>query len=156
MIEISILSVSVGVILSILVIVIFNLLSKRMIIGDELKRYNIDMYLDITFDEVNTMIDNYISNIFDTYVILEGYAINSEVISQKEENDINRDIGTLVGSRMSKPMHDKICLFFSTNSIPDVLSEKIGMMVMNYRINHNNNVEQLINQERENRQSNKK
>lgn len=135
------------------IILIYNIIDifKRYL---NVKMYNVDMYLDISFEEVNDMIDNFIYSIFNTYIILEGYAINTELISQSEEDSINKDIGLLIGQRMSKNMFDKISLFYSKESIPDILSEKIGMVVMNYRITHNEDVKLVINQERE--QKNKK
>ena len=111
--------------------------------------YSIDMYLDISFEEVDSMVDSFIHSIFNSYIILEGYAINTEIITQSEEDSINKDIGTLIGERMSKNMFDKLGLFYSKESIPDVLSEKIGMIVMNYRINHNEDVKLMVNQDRE-------
>ena len=114
-----------------------------------IKMYSIDMYLDISFEEVDSMVDSFIHSIFNSYIILEGYAINTEIITQSEEDSINKDIGTLIGERMSKNMFDKLGLFYSKESIPDVLSEKIGMIVMNYRINHNEDVKLMVNQDRE-------
>mgnify|MGYP001022109008 CR=1 FL=1 len=114
-----------------------------------IKMYSIDMYLDISFEEVDSMVDSFIHSIFNSYIILEGYAINTEIITQSEEDSINKDIGTLIGERMSKNMFDKLGLFYSKESIPDILSEKIGMIVMNYRINHNEDVKLMVNQDRE-------
>lgn len=113
------------------------------------KRYNTDISISVSFTEVNDMIDDYISEIFNSYIIMEGFAINTVLISQNEEIEIIRDVSKLVADRMSKILYNKLSIFYNNSAISDIISEKIGMLVMNYRLNHNQNVAYIINQERE-------
>ena len=88
-----------------------------------------------SLEECNQMIDGFISREFDNYCAKNLNFRNLDVISDKQQDMIRRDLLKLIQERMSTNILYKMSLFYEVDKIPDIIAEKVYLLVTAYVIN---------------------
>lgn len=87
-----------------------------------------------SLEECNQMIDGFISREFDNYCAKNLNFRSLDVISDKQQDMIRRDLLKLVQERMSTNILYKMSLFYEVDKIPDIIAEKVYLLVTAYVI----------------------
>lgn len=91
-----------------------------------------------SLEECNQMIDGFISREFDNYCAKNLNFRNIDVISDKQQDIIRKDLLKLIQERMSTNILYKMSLFYEVDKIPDIIAEKVYLLVTAYVISVDN------------------
>lgn len=91
-----------------------------------------------SLEECNQMIDGFISREFDNYCAKNLNFRNIDVISDKQQDIIRKDLLRLIQERMSTNILYKMSLFYEVDKIPDIIAEKVYLLVTAYVISVDN------------------
>lgn len=102
------------------------------------KIHKLNISLNTQLDEtINTTLDTLIKSCFDEYIIFnQGYK-KRDYISADDEKKITSDLGTMVSKRISETMYNKLSQYYNAKAIPEVISNKIYMIVIDYSLSVN-------------------
>lgn len=91
-----------------------------------------------TIEEVNAMLDAFISTEFESYKALHLDYKNLPNITEKMEIKIREDLMEIITIRIANGLLLKMSYFYSKEGISDVIAEKVYMIVMAYALHMNN------------------
>lgn len=106
---------------------------------EEITMYQIHVssQIDTSIQDVLNMI---IQESFTDYLVKYLVPLEEGYINSEREAEIRRDLVNLVTRRISNAVLDKLSLFYNIENIADILADKIYIIIMNYVIEHNNNL----------------
>jgi len=102
----------------------------------ELKKYNIDIHLNVTKD-IETRLDTIIESCFQEYSLMNLIYKADWYIKEEEEIQISKDICALVSDRISPVMLQQLSLYYNEDAIYDVIGKRVYFKVTNFVIEHN-------------------
>ncbi len=102
----------------------------------ELKKYDIDIHLNVT-DNIETRLDTVIESCFQEYSLMNLIYKTNWYIKEKEEIQISKDICSLVSDRISPVMLKQLELYYNQDAIYDVIAKRVYFKVTNFVIEHN-------------------
>lgn len=102
----------------------------------ELKKYNIDIHLNVTKD-IETRLDTIIESCFQEYSLMNLIYKADWYIKEEEEIQISKDICTLVSDRISPVMLQQLSLYYNEDAIYDIIGKRVYFKVTNFVIEHN-------------------
>lgn len=91
-----------------------------------------------SLEECNQMIDGFISREFDNYCARNLNFRSIDVISDKQQDIIRRDLLKLIQERMSTNILYKMSIYYEPERIPDIIAEKVYLLVTAYVISIDN------------------
>lgn len=83
------------------------------------------------------LLDTFIEECFNDYIILNTEFIKDKYISEIEEQNIVSSLVDIVSSRISATMYKQLSVYYNEQAIPVIISNKIYQVVMNYVITTN-------------------
>ena len=107
---------------------------------EEITMYNIHISANID-KSIPAVLETIIQDCFDDYKVKVLIPMNEGVLNSTREAEIRQALVTMVTSRMSNAALDKISLFYNLNNFAAILADKIYIIVMNYVIDHNREVQ---------------
>lgn len=102
----------------------------------ELKKYDIDIHLNVTKD-IETRLDAIIESCFQEYSLMNLIYKTNWYIKEEEEIQISKDICSLVSDRISPVMLKQLELYYNEDAIYDVIAKRVYFKVTNFVIEHN-------------------
>ena len=102
----------------------------------ELKRYDIDVHLNVT-DSIEERLDAVIESCFQEYSLMNLIYKTDWYIKENEEIQINKDICALVSERISPVVLKQLALYYKEDAIPDIIAKRVYFKVTNFVIEHN-------------------
>ena len=102
----------------------------------ELKKYDIDIHLNVTKD-IETRLDAIIESCFQEYSLMNLIYKTNWYIKEEEEIQISKDICSLVSDRISPVMLKQLELYYNQDAIYDVIAKRVYFKVTNFVIEHN-------------------
>ena len=103
---------------------------------EKLTKYQINISADID-KRIPDILLLMIQECFEDYKIKILVPLDEGHINSEREDAIRRDLTTIVATRMSPAMMDKLSLYYNINNIDKVLADKIYITTMNYVVEHN-------------------
>lgn len=120
------------------IVITLFLLSFIFYLNTKNKIAKLSLALTIPLDNtINSSLDALIEDCFNEYIILNKAYKKKEYISADDEKKISSDLGTMVSNRISETMYNKLSQYYNSKAIPEVISNKIYMRVLNYSITMN-------------------
>lgn len=120
------------------IVITLFLLSFIFYLNTKNKIAKLSLALTIPLDNtINSSLDTLIEDCFNEYIILNKAYKKKEYISADDEKKISSDLGTMVSNRISETMYNKLSQYYNSKAIPEVISNKIYMRVLNYSITMN-------------------
>lgn len=83
------------------------------------------------------ILDEIINEIFSMYVVINYEYIENLYIKEEEQKTMIKDIAEEVISKLSPDLVERISLVYNKEKIPEIISQKIYMMVTDYVISKN-------------------
>lgn len=117
----------------------FSILHRRKIEKMTMYQLHTGSVIDMSIPELLSIV---INESFDDYKIKELLPLNEDYINSEREAEIRRGLTSLVTSRISEAVLDKLSLFYNIENIAEILADKIYITVMNYVLEHNTNLVQ--------------
>lgn len=117
----------------------FSILHRRKIEKMTMYQLHTGSVIDMSIPELLSIV---INESFDDYKIKELLPLNEDYINSEREAEIRRGLTSLVTSRISEAILDKLSLFYNIENIAEILADKIYITVMNYVLEHNTNLVQ--------------
>lgn len=117
----------------------FSILHRRKIEKMTMYQLHTGSLIDMSIPELLSIV---INESFDDYKIKELLPLNEDYINSEREAEIRRGLTSLVTSRISEAVLDKLSLFYNIENIAEILADKIYITVMNYVLEHNTNLVQ--------------
>ena len=102
----------------------------------ELKKYDIDLHLNIT-DNIETRLDSVIESCFQEYSLMNLVYKTDWYIKEQEEIQISKDICGMVSNRISPVMLKQLSLYYNEDAIYDIIAKRVYFKVTNFVIEHN-------------------
>lgn len=102
----------------------------------ELKKYNIDIHLNVTKD-IETRLDTIIESCFQEYSLMNLIYKTDWYIKEEDEIKISKDICSLVSDRISPVMLQQLSLYYNEDAIYDIIGKRVYFKVTNFVIEHN-------------------
>lgn len=87
--------------------------------------------------EMQSMLELFINECFDDYLAKHPNYINAEYIPSDHENIIRDDLGKLVSNRLSDGLIEKLSLYYDSQSLSNVIADKIYIKVTAYVVKAN-------------------
>lgn len=122
------------ILLLIFVITLISTIKRKINYDINYKEYNREMG---TLEECDNMLDEFITHEFETYCILKLNYKDIEIVNDTMENEILNDMISIVQKRMSNNILTKLLCFYDSESVSDVVAEKILILVTSYRLSIN-------------------
>lgn len=135
--------VTMGVVFSVSFMILFGVL---IYLNHKHKKHieDITMYQIHTSAQIDSSIpeilDLIIQESFTDYQVKYLTPANDGYINSEREAEIRKELVAVVTSRISSAAIDKISLFYNIKNIADIIADKIYILVMNYVIDHNENL----------------
>lgn len=107
---------------------------------EEITMYNIHVSANID-QSIPAILEAIIQDCFTDYKIKVLIPMHEGVLNSQREAEIRQALVSMVTSRMSTAALNKISLFYNLSNIGAILSDKIYILVMNYVIEHNREVQ---------------
>lgn len=98
---------------------------------DEYKKLQILSALEIPIKDLDTL-DKIITDIFTQYRILNLEFRDNEYITIKKQEEIVKDVFTVVYNSISPTFLEKLNIIYQENHIDDMIAQKIQMIVISY------------------------
>ena len=102
----------------------------------ELKKYDIDIHLNVTKD-IETRLDAIIESCFQEYSLMNLIYKTDWYIKEEEEIQISKNICALVSDRISPVMLQQLSLYYNEDAIYDIIGKRVYFKVTNFVIEHN-------------------
>lgn len=102
----------------------------------ELKKYDIDIHLNVTKD-IETRLDTIIESCFQEYSLMNLIYKTDWYIKEEEEIQISKNICALVSDRISPVMLQQLSLYYNEDAIYDIIGKRVYFKVTNFVIEHN-------------------
>ena len=102
----------------------------------ELKKYDIDIHLNVTKD-IETRLDAIIESCFQEYSLMNLIHKTDWYIKEEEEIQISKNICALVSDRISPVMLQQLSLYYNEDAIYDIIGKRVYFKVTNFVIEHN-------------------
>ena len=102
----------------------------------ELKKYDIDLHLNISND-IEARLDTVVESCFQEYSLMNLIYKTDWYITEKEEIQISKDICTLISGRISPVMLKQLELYYNKDAIFDVIAKRVYFKVTTFVIDHN-------------------
>lgn len=120
------------------VLLIFSVISlistiKKKIYND-MRNNNMTIKMGSIY-ECDQMIDEFITHEFNNYCMYNLNHLNIDVVSDSMQNKIRNDLIEIVKNRISDNILNKMLLFYNTDTISDIIVEKIYILVTSWVIN---------------------
>lgn len=125
-----------GIVFDIILIKIFNKWVEYKYKELELKKYDIDIHLNVTKD-IETRLDTIIESCFQEYSLMNLIYKTDWYIKEEDEIKISKDICTLVSDRISPVMLQQLSLYYNEDAIYDIIGKRVYFKVTNFVIEHN-------------------
>lgn len=106
---------------------------------NDLKNFEINISNESTSTDIIKILDGYIANIVQDYILLNRSAFANNYINSTEEIKIMKEISTLVARRFSPALYQRLRLYYNDNAISDVIGEKTYIQMSAY-VAQNNSV----------------
>lgn len=103
----------------------------------ELKLLEIQLNTKISAEEANNLLDDFISETFNDYIINAFDYIQKTYITSEDEVKIRSNVIDMVAERLSPYMYQKLSVYYNEKSIPDIIAVKVYQVVTMYVMNHN-------------------
>lgn len=100
-----------------------------------IKEYDINVNIQVSDKDI-AILDSILTECLGEYLIVNGYA-NIEYITEQDENNINKQVGEMVAKRMSPAVITKLSLIYNSESLSEIIAQKIYISVMSYVIEKN-------------------
>lgn len=112
-------------------------ISTYLATKNRLKRYEISLSANIT-DDIPKLLNSLINECFQEHLVFfNAYNTSLNYINTEMENKMIEDVNSLVGSRISEALYDRLCLYYNNDILPDVISKKVFMVVTAYVAQYN-------------------
>lgn len=125
-----------GIVFDIILVKIFNKWVEYKYKELELKKYNIDIHLNVTKD-IETRLDTIIESCFQEYSLMNLIYKTDWYIKEEDEIKISKDICSLVSDRISPVMLQQLSLYYNEDAIYDIIGKRVYFKVTNFVIEHN-------------------
>ena len=102
----------------------------------KLEEYRIHVQTNIG-DSIPTMLETIVQECFNEYIVLNVEYKDIQYIDSETETKIAKEVASMVAQRISPAMLSKMSLYYKSDSIPNIISEKIYLLVLNYSVNKN-------------------
>lgn len=102
----------------------------------DLKLLEIQLSQNIDNNIVDKL-DDYLEDIFNDYILSSPKYLQQPYINSKDEEQMRQDLVDLVSDRMSPYLYQKLAIYYNENSIPDILANKIFLLVTAFVANKN-------------------
>lgn len=98
----------------------------------------LDLQLKTKIDSsIIEILDTFIQDCFNEYLILNSDPINNKFIGEEEEKKIRDELIDLISNRISPTLYKQLTVYYNAKSIPTILSNKIYELVLAYTITQN-------------------
>ena len=104
---------------------------------------NVTSTIDSSIPEILSMV---IRECFEDYQIKSLLPLEEGFINSTREAEIRRGLVEIVTSRLSSATLDKLSLYYNIKNIADIIADKVYITVLNYVINHNEEITHFANQ----------
>lgn len=92
-----------------------------------------NLYLHLTIDSsISEKLDNFIEECFNDYILLNTEYRKDIYWTEAEEVKMVNEVGELVSKRISPIMLRQINVYYSMESIPDIIGNKVYELVIAY------------------------
>lgn len=125
-----------GIVFDIILVKIFNKWVEYKYKELELKKYDIDIHLNVTKD-IETRLDTIIESCFQEYSLMNLIYKTDWYIKEEDEIKISKDICSLVSDRISPVMLQQLSLYYNEDAIYDIIGKRVYFKVTNFVIEHN-------------------
>lgn len=115
------------------VVIVLNNNNRKSLEKLSLYQINTSSVIDSSIPEILNLI---IQESFIDYQV-KNVVANEGFINSERETEIRNDLVSLVTSRISNAVLDKLSLFYNIENIADIIADKIYITVMNFVANHN-------------------
>lgn len=102
-----------------------------------LKLLEIQLSANINPDAINDLLDRFIEDIFNEYLINSSDLIQKTYITSDDETKMRSDIINIVGDRLSPYVYQKLSMYYNENSIPDIIAARVYQVVTAYVVTNN-------------------
>lgn len=102
-----------------------------------LKLLEIQLSASIDPDAINDLLDRFIEDIFNEYLINSSDLIQKAYITSDDEIKMRSDIIGIVGDRLSPYVYQKLSMYYNENSIPDIIAARVYQVVTAYVVTNN-------------------
>lgn len=102
-----------------------------------LKLLEIQLSASIDPDAINDLLDRFIEDIFNEYLINSSDLIQKTYITSDDEIKMRSDIIDIVGDRLSPYVYQKLSMYYNENSIPDIIAARVYQVVTAYVVTNN-------------------
>ncbi|MEE3397900.1 MAG: hypothetical protein VZR64_00425 [Eubacterium sp.] len=102
----------------------------------QLKKYDIDIHLDVT-EDIEKRLDYIIGMCFQEYDIMNLSNKGDWYITEKDEIQISKDVCALVSERLSPIMMQQLAVYFNEEAIMSIIAKRVSFKITTYVIDHN-------------------
>lgn len=104
--------------------------------NNHLLEYSINVNAQIN-EEIPLILENMTHECFDEYMLLNQAYKEKHYITDEEETNIMKEVGTMVADRLSPAAIDKLSVYYNRNMLAEIISNKIYILVMAYAAENN-------------------
>lgn len=120
-------------------ILIFNIL-KEMKQKRNLEQLKINLDYKITDDDFS-LLDKLLGEVFQQYQILNIELLEKDYVNEETQKKMIEDLLRMVLTRISPIYMNKLSYIYNVDHIEDIILEKIRIIVIDYSVENNNNLE---------------
>ena len=102
---------------------------------NRIARDSLDLNVNIS-ENYSNILDAFIMEVFNEYKIL-NLSYNTEYIAKDKEKKIVSDVTDMVTARLSSTMIKQLSVYYNPAALPDIIAQKIYLVVMQYVIENN-------------------
>lgn len=117
-----------------IILIITNYRLKKE--SNKIARYSININAKVN-EEIPMILENMTEECFDEYMVLNLAFKEKEYIDSDTETKIMKEVGTMVAQRLSQAALDKLSTYYNINTISEIISNKVYILVMQYAANNN-------------------
>lgn len=121
------------------IILIFIYLFKKTNAAIDLEKYkiNIQQVTSANVSDIQKLLEDFITDCFDTYLVTHPEMSTPHYISEQEEVELRKALGDMCGLRISEPLYKKLSLYYNVYTLTSIIAEKIYIRVTAYVVNNN-------------------
>lgn len=103
----------------------------------DLKLLEIQLNTVIEPEAIKGLLDDFIADIFEEYLINSSDIIQKPYITSDDEVKMRVDVVNLVADRLSPYLYQKVAVYYNEQAIPDIIAAKVYQMITAYVIDNN-------------------
>ena len=102
-----------------------------------LKQLEIQLNTTINPDMLNDLLDSFIEDVFNEYIINSSDLIQKTYITSDDETKMRSDLIDLVGDRLSPYVYQKLSVYYNEQAIPDIIAARVFQVVTAFVVTNN-------------------